>query len=105
MIERINFFYDTQKLTQEKTPSQVAKSFEAMFYSFFMKEISNSLSSGHSFSYNFYFDMFMMQMAQVMADSGQLKLGDYILKAIESYQQNQNQRIDVGEDTTVSNKS
>lgn len=45
----------------------------------------------------------MMQMAQVIADSGQTKLGDYILKAIESYQQNQ--RAEFGEDSTVSSKS
>lgn len=103
MTEKINFFYDTQKLYQDKSPQQIAKSFESIFYSFLMKEFSNSLSFNHSFSYNFYFDMFMMQMAQVIADSGQTKLGDYILKAIESYQQNQ--RAEFGEDSTISSKS
>lgn len=102
MVEKINFFYDTKSIYEKKTPKEVAKSFEAMLYSFLMKEIGKSLSEGHSFGYSFYFDMFLNQMAQVIADSSQTGLGDYIHKAIEQYQKNQ--RVDVGEDNTVLSK-
>lgn len=100
MVDRINFFYDTKSLQEVKTPKEVAKSFEAILYSFLMKELGRSLSEGHSFSYSFYFDMFLNQMAQVLADSGQTGLGEYIQKAIEQYQKNQ--KVEIGQDTKVS---
>lgn len=100
MINRVNFFYDISSLQENKTPKEIAKSFEAILYSFLMKELGRSLSEGHSFSYSFYFDMFLNQMAQVLADSGQTGLGDYIQKAIEEYQKNQ--KVEVGENITVS---
>jgi flagellar protein FlgJ len=35
-----------------------------------------------------YIDMFFMQLAQVMADSNQIGLKDYILNAINNYTKN-----------------
>lgn len=102
MIERINFFYDTLRLQQYKTPQDVAKGFESILLSFLMKEMAKSIPISSSFSYGFYFDMFMMQMAQVISDSGKTGLSSYISKAIESYQQNQIQRGDVGEVNPIS---
>lgn len=104
MVGKINFYYDMQNLSQIKKPEDVAKSFESIFYSFLMKEMEKSIQNDHSsFGYNFYFDMFMMQIAQVMADSGQLGLKDFILKAIETYERNL-QRGDFGEINKISNK-
>lgn len=100
MLDRINFFYDTRSLQVAKDPKEVAKSFESMLYSFLMKELGKPLSESHSFSYNFYFDMFLNQMAQVLADSGQTGLGDYIQKALEEYLKNQ--KVEIGQNTAVS---
>lgn len=104
MLGKMNFFYDTAKIQHLKTPQEVAKGFETIFYSFLMKEMAKTVSTNSSFSYSFYLDMFMMQMAQVISDSGQTGLSSYISKAIESYQQNQQQRGDVGEFNPVSDQ-
>lgn len=104
MVGRINFYYDLQNLNQIKTPEEAAKAFETIFYSFLMKEMAKSIPSQSTFSYNFYFDMFMMQMAQVISDSDQTGLKNYILQAIKSYQENL-ERGNVGKDNTVSDQS
>ncbi|MEZ0323934.1 MAG: flagellar biosynthesis protein FlgJ [Hydrogenothermaceae bacterium] len=104
MIGSINFYYDIHNLNQIKTPEEAAKAFETIFYSFLMKEMEKGITSQSSFSYNFYFDMFMMQIAQIISDSDQTGLKNYILQAIKSYQEN-SERGNIGKHNTISEQS
>jgi len=54
-----------------------------------LKEFRKTLDGGifgNSFAYSMNMDMFDMQIAEVIASSGQIGLKQYILNAIETYQ-------------------
>lgn len=90
-IKNFKPYFDLKPLKEMKTPEEVATAFQTILFEMMLKEMKNSietLSSG-SFSNKMYTDMFFMQLAQVLAESNQTGLKDYILNAINSYIKNQ----------------
>ena len=90
-IGRLNSYFDLKTIQEAKTPEEVAKNFQTIFLSMVVKEMRKTVPqfSSNDFGSKMYLDMFDMQLAQVMADSDQLGLKDYILNAIKTYNQNQ----------------
>ncbi|WP_028950651.1 rod-binding protein [Sulfurihydrogenibium subterraneum] len=93
-INHINSYFDLKSIQEAKTPEEVAKNFQTIFLSMVVKEMRKTVPqfSSNDFGSRMYLDMFDMQLAQVMADSDQLGLKDYILNAIKSYAQNQDKK-------------
>jgi flagellar protein FlgJ len=93
-INRINSYFDLKSIQEAKTPEEVAKNFQTIFLSMLVKEMRKTIPqfSSNDFGSRMYLDMFDMQLAQVMADSDQLGLKDYILNAIKTYTQNQDKK-------------
>ena len=84
-IKPIVPYWDVQNLSNIKTPEDAAEAFEAYFLRTLLKEMRKSIPDGlfnTSFASKMYFDMFDMQIAQVMAQSDQLGLKEYILQGI-----------------------
>lgn len=90
-IGKINSYFDLKTIQEAKTPEEVAKNFQTIFLSMVVKEMRKTIPefSSKDFGSRMYLDMFDMQLAQVMSDSDQLGLKDYILSAIKVYTQNQ----------------
>lgn len=90
-VGRINSYFDLKTIQEAKKPEEVAKNFQTIFLSMVVKEMRKTVPqfSSNDFGSKMYLDMFDMQLAQVMADSDQLGLKDYILNAIKTYNQNQ----------------
>ena len=89
-VNPIRSYFDLKTVQESKTPEEVAESLQTIFFEIMLKEMKKSMFefSSSDFENRMYMDMFFMQLAQVMADSNQLGLKDYILKAINSYIQN-----------------
>jgi len=84
---RINPYWDFKNIQQIKDVEEVSKEFEAMFVRMILKEFRKTIPNGlfnTSFSSKMYWDMFDMQMAEIIS-SGQIGLKAYIQKALESY--------------------
>ncbi len=91
-IGKINSYFDLKGIQEAKTPEEVAKNFQTLFLSILIKEMRKTIPefSSSDFGNKMYIDMFDMQLAQVIADSDQIGLKDYILNAIKAYTQNHN---------------
>jgi flagellar protein FlgJ len=90
VIKPIKSYFDLKSIQELKTPEEVANTFQTIFFEMMLKEMKNSLFkfSSSDFGNKMYMDMFFMQLAQVMADSNQIGLKDYILNAINNYTKN-----------------
>ncbi len=90
-IKNFKPYFDLKPLQEIKTPEEVATAFQTIIFEMMLKEMKNSVEmlSSDSFSNKMYTDMFFMQLAQVLAESNQTGLKDYILNAINSYTKNQ----------------
>ena len=90
VIKPIKSYFDLKSIQESKTPEEVANTFQTIFFEMMLKEMKNSLFefSSSDFGNKMYMDMFFMQLAQVMADSNQIGLKDYILNAINNYTKN-----------------
>ncbi len=88
-ISKISPYWEVAKLNEIKTEKEASEAFEAMFVNTLLKEVRKNMPDGlfnSSFSSKMYNDMFDMQIAQVIASSDQLKLGEYIEEAAKAYQ-------------------
>ena len=86
---KIRPYWDIKDISQLHEPEEIAQEFEAIFVRMIMKEFRKSLNNGlfsSSFQSKMYLDMFDMQIAEVVASSGQLGLKQYILNALQTYQ-------------------
>jgi flagellar protein FlgJ len=90
VIKPIKSYFDLKSIQESKTPEEVVSTFQTIFFEMMLKEMKNSLFefSSSDFGNKMYMDMFFMQLAQVMADSNQIGLKDYILNAINNYTKN-----------------
>jgi flagellar protein FlgJ len=90
VIKPIKSYFDLKSIQESKTPEEVANTFQTIFFEMMLKEMKNGLFefSSSDFGNKMYMDMFFMQLAQVMADSNQIGLKDYILNAINNYTKN-----------------
>jgi flagellar protein FlgJ len=90
IIKPIKSYFDLKSIQESKTPEEVANTFQTIFFEMMLKEMKNGLFefSSSDFGNKMYMDMFFMQLAQVMADSNQIELKDYILNAINNYTKN-----------------
>jgi len=90
VIKPIKSYFDLKSIQESKTPEEVANTFQTIFFEMMLKEMKNGLFefSSSDFGNKMYMDMFFMQLAQVMADSNQIGLKDYILNAISNYTKN-----------------
>jgi len=90
VIKPIKSYFDLKSIQESKTPEKVANTFQTIFFEMMLKEMKNHLFefSSSDFGNKMYMDMFFMQLAQVMADSNQIGLKDYILNAINNYTKN-----------------
>jgi Rod binding protein len=89
-IKPIKSYFDLKSIQESKTPEEVANTFQTIFFEMMLKEMKNGLFefSSSDFGNKMFMDMFFMQLAQVMADSNQIGLKDYILNAINNYTKN-----------------
>ncbi len=85
---KINPYWDIKDIRQIKKPEEVSKEFEAMFVRMILKEFRKSIPEGlfnTSFSSKMYWDMFDMQISEVVSSSDQLGLKAYIQEALKAY--------------------
>ena len=85
---KINPYWDIKDIKQIKKPEEVSKEFEAMFVRMILKEFRKSIPEGifnTSFSSKMYWDMFDMQISEVVSSSDQLGLKAYIQEALKAY--------------------
>ena len=87
----IKTYWDINSLSQIKDVNRAAKAFETEFIHIFLKEVRKSMQKGvfsSSFTSKMYLDMFDMQMAKSISDSGKLGIKEYFLEAIKAYEKN-----------------
>ncbi len=85
---KINPYWDIKDIRQIKKSEEVSKEFEAMFVRMILKEFRKSIPEGifnTSFSSKMYWDMFDMQISEVVSSSDQLGLKAYIQEALKAY--------------------
>jgi flagellar protein FlgJ len=90
---KIEAFWDLNSISEIKNSSMAAKTFEEEFIHFFLKEVRKGLKDpllGNSFASKIYYDMFDMQMAKAISDSGKIGIKEYIQNAVEKYKNNSN---------------
>ncbi len=85
---KINPYWDIKNIKQIKSSEDVSKEFEAIFVRMIIKEFRKSIPEGlfnSSFSSKMYWDMFDMQISEVISSSDQLGIKQYINEAIKAY--------------------
>ena len=85
---KINPYWDIKDIRQIKKPEEVSKEFEAIFVRMLLKEFRKSIPEGlfnTSFSSKMYWDMFDMQISEVISSSDKLGLKSYIQEALKAY--------------------
>ncbi|GAB6071967.1 hypothetical protein JCM14244_03440 [Venenivibrio stagnispumantis] len=86
-MEPIQSFFDFKSLQENKNIEKVVEGFESIFAQMIIKEMRKSVEE-NSFSSRMYWDMFDMQLAQIIAQNDGLHLRDYFLNALKAYQSN-----------------
>ncbi|HIE35456.1 MAG TPA: flagellar biosynthesis protein FlgJ [Campylobacterales bacterium] len=87
----IKTYWDIKSISNIKNLEEAAQAFETEFIHIFLKEVRKELErsiSNSSFSSKIYFDMFDMQMAKNISQSGQLGIKEYFIDAIKAYEKN-----------------
>jgi len=82
-------YWDFNTLEQEKKLKDVSKELEAYFFRIFLKEAEKTVPKGlfnESFASNFYFDMFFMELSEVIAHKDPLHFEEIFEKALKNYQ-------------------
>ncbi len=85
---KINPYWDIKDIRQIKKPEEVSKEFETMFVRMLLKEFRKSIPEGlfnSSFSSKMYWDMFDMQISEVISSSDKLGIKSYIQQALKVY--------------------
>ena len=89
VADDIKTYWDINSVSNIKKIDDAAKAFETEFIHIFLKEVRKGLGKGiftSSFSSKMYLDMFDMQMAKNIGESGKLGIKEYFLEAIKAYE-------------------
>jgi len=87
----IKTYWDINNISNIKSLEEASKAFETEFIHIFLKEVRKGMEKGmlsSSFSSKMYLDMFDMQLAKSISDSGKLGIKEYFLEAIKAYEKN-----------------
>ena len=87
----IKTYWDINSISQIKNINQAAEAFETEFIHIFLKEVRKSMQKGmfnSSYTSKIYLDMFDMQMAKTISESGKMGIKEYFLEAIKAYEKN-----------------
>ncbi|MRI83750.1 MAG: flagellar biosynthesis protein FlgJ [Nitratiruptor sp.] len=84
-------YWDLHQLSRTTSAKGAARAFEAELVHLFLKEVRKELAQsplfGATLANRLYFDLFDMELANQIAQSGQLQLGVRIEEAMKAYRQ------------------